>query len=127
VSSSRGPGDKPLLSAKEKTPEGDTGVFGADDQCGGSIAPHSKQHRGATVHITCPFFHNLSDQPAAIGPIRLGSLFLTLPTRALTGQEAAYRRCDLFEKRRQLAEAWARYCAGQGETEDNVIPLRAQG
>jgi len=25
--------------------------------------------------------------------------------------EAAYRRGDLFEKRRQLAEAWARYCA----------------
>jgi integrase len=25
--------------------------------------------------------------------------------------EAAYRRGDLFEKRRQLAEAWAAYCA----------------
>ena len=24
--------------------------------------------------------------------------------------EAAYRRGDLFEKRRNLAEAWARYC-----------------
>jgi integrase len=24
--------------------------------------------------------------------------------------EAAYRRGDLFQKRRQLAEAWARYC-----------------
>jgi integrase len=37
--------------------------------------------------------------------------------------EAAYRRGDLFEKRRQLAEAWARFC--QGETEENVIQLRA--
>lgn len=26
--------------------------------------------------------------------------------------EAAYRRGDLFEKRRELAEAWARYCEG---------------
>lgn len=26
--------------------------------------------------------------------------------------EAAYRRGDLFEKRRQLAEAWATFCAG---------------
>lgn len=26
--------------------------------------------------------------------------------------EAAYRRGDLFEKRRQLAEAWSQYCAG---------------
>jgi len=24
--------------------------------------------------------------------------------------EAAYRRGDLFEKRRQFMEAWARYC-----------------
>jgi hypothetical protein len=30
-------------------------------------------------------FHNLSDHAAATGSIRLGSLFLTLPTRALTG------------------------------------------
>lgn len=29
--------------------------------------------------------------------------------------EAAYRRGDLFEKRRQLAEAWARYCDGPGD------------
>ncbi|HWB47530.1 MAG TPA: integrase arm-type DNA-binding domain-containing protein [Stellaceae bacterium] len=40
--------------------------------------------------------------------------------------EAAYRRGDLFEKRRQLAEAWSRFCAqpaaGGG---DNVRPLRA--
>jgi integrase len=28
--------------------------------------------------------------------------------------EAAYRRGDLFEKRRQLAEAWAQYCDGEG-------------
>ena len=27
--------------------------------------------------------------------------------------EAAYRRGDLFDKRRQLAEAWASFCAGQ--------------
>lgn len=38
--------------------------------------------------------------------------------------EAAYRRGDLFEKRRQLAEAWARYCAGQEPTGE-VVPLRA--
>ena len=38
--------------------------------------------------------------------------------------EAAYRRGDLFQKRRQLAEAWARYCAapaGRGE----VVAIRA--
>jgi integrase len=37
--------------------------------------------------------------------------------------EAAYRRSDLFEKRRNLAEAWAKFCAtpsGAGQ----VVPLR---
>ena len=28
------------------------------------------------------------------------------------GVEAAYRRRDLFEKRRQLMQDWARYCLG---------------
>ncbi len=35
--------------------------------------------------------------------------------------EAAYRRGDLFEKRRQLVEAWARYC--DGDDGENVVPL----
>jgi integrase len=34
--------------------------------------------------------------------------------------EAAYRRGDLFEKRRQLMEAWARFCTG---TAAGVVPL----
>ncbi len=37
--------------------------------------------------------------------------------------EAAYRRGDLFDKRRQLADAWARYIAGQED--HKVVPLRA--
>jgi integrase len=36
--------------------------------------------------------------------------------------EAAYQRGDLFDKRRELMEAWARYCA-QMPT-DNVVALR---
>jgi integrase len=34
--------------------------------------------------------------------------------------EAAYRRGDLFEKRRDLAEAWARFCGGD---QGDVVPL----
>ena len=34
--------------------------------------------------------------------------------------EAAYRRGDLFEKRRELMEAWARYCL-------EVAPKRNNG
>jgi integrase len=37
--------------------------------------------------------------------------------------EAAYRRGDLFGKRRQLAEAWALYCAGEDDSA-KVVPLR---
>lgn len=37
--------------------------------------------------------------------------------------EAAYRRGDLFQKRRQLAEAWARFCAGSSGS--SVIRLDA--
>jgi integrase len=36
--------------------------------------------------------------------------------------EAAYRRGDLFEKRRQLMEAWARFCTAP-ETTAQVVPL----
>ncbi len=43
--------------------------------------------------------------------------------------ERAYRRGDLFEKRRKLMEAWADYCAGRGaagDAGDNVTPIRGE-
>jgi integrase len=36
--------------------------------------------------------------------------------------EAAYRRGDLFEKRRQLMEAWARFCRAP-ETTAEIVAL----
>ncbi len=39
--------------------------------------------------------------------------------------EAAYRRGDLFEKRRRLAKDWAKFCA-TGKTSGNVVSLRKQ-
>jgi integrase len=38
--------------------------------------------------------------------------------------EAAYRRGDLFEKRRRLMDAWAEYCL-HGKTTGDVVSLRA--
>lgn len=38
--------------------------------------------------------------------------------------EAAYRRGDLFEKRRKLMEAWATYCATPAASADNVRSIR---
>lgn len=40
--------------------------------------------------------------------------------------EAAYRRGDILEKRRDLMEKWANYCARSGDTDQtNVVKLRA--
>jgi integrase len=39
--------------------------------------------------------------------------------------EAAYQRGDMFDKRRQLMGAWAKFCARTID-EDNVVPLRAR-
>jgi len=39
--------------------------------------------------------------------------------------EAAYRRGDLFDKRRRLMEAWAEYCAEAPAKKGSVIALRA--
>lgn len=38
--------------------------------------------------------------------------------------EAAYRRGDLFEKRRKLMTDWSDYCAGDGAVGATVMPLR---
>ena len=38
--------------------------------------------------------------------------------------EAAYRRGDMLQKRRQLADAWARYCAGPTTAGGSVVPIR---
>ena len=39
--------------------------------------------------------------------------------------EAAYRRGDLFDKRRKLMDAWAAYCA-KVETDSKVVPITAR-
>ena len=41
-----------------------------------------------------------------------------------SGVEAAYRRGDLFEKRRELMEAWSEYCGRPDSTSGVVVPLR---
>ena len=40
--------------------------------------------------------------------------------------EAAYRRGDLFRKRQQLMEAWARYCAQPAKTGEKVVALQTR-
>jgi integrase len=38
--------------------------------------------------------------------------------------ERAYRRGDLFEKRRRLMRDWARYCTTPAATGEVVVPLK---
>ena len=38
--------------------------------------------------------------------------------------EAAYRRSDLFEKRRRLMDEWSRYCEANTQA-DGLVPLRS--
>jgi integrase len=38
--------------------------------------------------------------------------------------EAAYQRGDMFEKRRQLMDSWAKYCHSSGETNSNIRLLK---
>jgi integrase len=40
--------------------------------------------------------------------------------------EAAYRRGDLLVKRRQLAEAWSKYCTSPPAVQDKVVPIRGR-
>jgi integrase len=41
--------------------------------------------------------------------------------------EQAYRRTDMFEKRRKFMEAWAAFCARPALSDATVTPLRRQG
>jgi len=38
--------------------------------------------------------------------------------------EAAYRRGELFEKRRRLMDDWANYCASGGKAGGKVTPIQ---
>jgi hypothetical protein len=40
--------------------------------------------------------------------------------------EAAYRRGDLFEKRRRLMEAWAEFCARKPAASGKVVAIGGQ-
>ena len=41
--------------------------------------------------------------------------------------EAAYARGDLFDKRRRLMDAWAKYCTSDAASGTSVVPLRGRG
>ena len=78
--------------------------------------------RGVTVHgFRSTFSDWCAEQTNTPAEVREMALAHAVGDKV----EAAYRRGDLFEKRRELAEAWGRFCAGQRSA--NVVPLRSAG
>jgi integrase len=79
----------------------------------------NRQRPGLTVHgFRSTFSDWCAEQTNTPSEVRE----LALAHAVGNAVEAAYRRGDLFEKRRQLAEAWGTYCAGGRE--GKVIQLR---
>jgi integrase len=76
-------------------------------------------HGGLTVHgFRSTFSDWCSECTNFAAEVREMALAHTVSDKV----EAAYRRGDLFQKRRQLAEAWARFCEAPA-IEGEVVPL----
>jgi integrase len=78
-------------------------------------------HRTATVHGFRSSFSDWSHEHTAM-PAHV--IEMALAHTVGDAVERAYRRSDLFNKRRQLMEAWARYCSTPTTGTATVTPLR---
>jgi integrase len=80
-------------------------------------------HAGMTVHGFRSTFSDFAHERTAHSNHEIE---LSLAHSIGTAVEQSYRRSDLFDKRRQLIEAWAKFCAAARLPETaTVTPLRA--
>lgn len=88
---------------------------------GGSGYMDPKQKRLATVHGFRSSFRDWAEERTAF-PHEMKEMALahTISNKS----EAAYRRGDLFEKRRRLMADWATYCASKPAENTKVTPIR---
>jgi integrase len=79
-------------------------------------------HEGMTVHgFRSSFADWAAERTAYPDEVRQMALAHTVSDKV----EAAYRRGDLFEKRRALGQAWADFCRGPSTaTTSSVVPIR---
>jgi integrase len=82
----------------------------------------TKLRPGATVH---GFRSAFRDWAAETTSHPSEAVEMALAHAIPSAVEKAYRRGDLFEKRRTLMEAWATYCTSPQVGRKNVVPLRA--
>lgn len=80
-----------------------------------------RQNRVATVH---GFRSGFRDWAAESTGFAHEVCEMALAHAIANQSEAAYRRGDLFEKRRKLMDAWAAYCSTPVVESDNVTPIR---
>jgi integrase len=78
-------------------------------------------HRDVTVHgFRSSFRDCVAEQTNFQNEVAEAALAHVIENKT----EAAYRRGDLFDKRRQLMDAWGRYCTEPSTVVDVVTPLR---
>ena len=70
------------------------------------------------------FRSSFSDWAAERTAFPRGVVEMALAHAVENNVEAAYRRGDLFEKRRQLMDAWSRFCRSP-TANGEVVPIRA--
>jgi integrase len=93
----------------------------------GKLDPHAmrralaKVRAGATVHGFRSSFMDWAHEQTAFPKAVID---MALAHAVDDKVEAAYRRGDLFQKRRNLMDAWADYCAKPAPVGANVVPLQ---
>lgn len=61
-----------------------------------------------------------ADETSVPGEVAEAALAHAVPNAV----EAAYKRTDFFERRRELMDAWGSYCVPSGTADDKVTPIR---
>jgi integrase len=78
---------------------------------------------GLTVHGFRSSFRDwVADQTTVPGEIAEAALAHAIKTTT----EAAYRRGDALDRRRQLMEQWAKFCVSGEAAGDKVVPMGRQ-
>ena len=116
------------LAAIDGAPEGDYLFPGGKEGAGLSNAAMSELLKGmgyspdyATVHgFRSTFKDWCSDMTSFPNEMSEVALSHTVSDKV----EAAYRRGNMVERRRQMMEAWAKFCAGKAVGGSNVVGIR---
>jgi len=121
------PLSKAALIAMDEVEEGDYLFPGGKEGSGLSNAAMSELLKGmgyapdkATVHgFRSTFKDWCSDMTSFPNEMSEVALSHTVSDKV----EAAYRRGNMVERRRQMMEAWAKYCGGEALGGDNVVAI----